>query len=484
MTTNYSKAFVDCAVFTPSIRVDFSINTYGHNTLKRISHFTSEDLNFLNPKTSLFFYPYALYSATNQAAIFSPTENVISQNLTLPIAKDNIVFNRDRSQTTVLGDSGGYSVATTSAKTFNGEDMVRRVLHWLEHQFDYCATLDIPTWAIQNRNIDIFRKRFAIDEYLPDWEAISNMNEDYAACLYLTVAHNIIYMEHCQRVEGTILTHSQEKQAHPPQSLTPRTRFLNVVQGRNLTEATFWYDKVRQFPFDNWAFAGDLSENIKYLTSLLSTMRNDFTLKSADTYDHLNYKTLPTARNCQWIHLLGNNKANLAVEYTSLMRSVNKSAGTDIQVSFDSITYSLDWITQANHIYTGFYLDQNRGWRITHASPSAYANANTAAITLRDWIHLEADKEFTRLGIKADDRYYADTEVSAKLDLVGPADALLFRNAAGVARKDDDALIVGEHHNLESFLMFLREANNRFSNRVKLPANIIDADRLIALAFC
>lgn len=395
MLTDYSTAFANCAVFTPSIRYDFSVKTYGDNSLKRVGLYTSNDLNFLNPASSLYFYPYALYSATNQTSLFSPNPKDLSSDFTLPVPTNSIVYNRDVARTTLLGDSGGYSVATSAAGAFNGEDMVRRVLNWLEYQFDYSAALDIPTWAIQNRNIDVFRKRFDIDKYISDWETMSRMNEDYCACLYLTLAHNIIYMDHCHRIGDPELTDpARRENVARAQSITPSRQFLNVVQGRNLHEALFWYKQVKQFPFQNWAFAGDLTTNIEYLSSLFKTMRDDHTFKSAVAYSGIDYSTLPTNRDCQWIHLLGNQKGSLAVQYTSLMRAINTTLNTSIGVSFDSITYSLDWTSRVNKLYTGFYFDEKKGWNYLSAAPSHYADANHGPISLRDWIHFEADREF------------------------------------------------------------------------------------------
>ena len=102
-----------------------------------------EGMNFLNADKGYFKYKWALYSAGHAQ---------------LDIAKSDIsesmVQKRDRNNTLILGDSGGFQIAKGVIK-FDWEkfyegsaDTVRtKILNWLEHTADYSMILDIPTWA-------------------------------------------------------------------------------------------------------------------------------------------------------------------------------------------------------------------------------------------------------------------------------------------------------------------------------------------------
>ena len=107
------------------------------------------DLDFLNPKSKLWHYGYALYSA-GQFTDARP--------------KACAVANRDREHTTILGDSGGYQIgkgtlrgtehlkrAKTSAEVCElwrqSGDIRKWIVQWLEDNSDYAMTIDMPLWA-------------------------------------------------------------------------------------------------------------------------------------------------------------------------------------------------------------------------------------------------------------------------------------------------------------------------------------------------
>lgn len=108
MLTNYKNAFADCAVFLPSLSKPFSEFGYPKNgSFERPQPFKPTDLNFLDPNNPLFFYPYALYSA-----------GTILKETNLTYNPNNIVTQRDRDQTKIVCDSGGYSVLNDKGITY------------------------------------------------------------------------------------------------------------------------------------------------------------------------------------------------------------------------------------------------------------------------------------------------------------------------------------------------------------------------------
>src|SRR5690606_5793874 len=89
------------------------------------------DLNFLLSTSSLFTYDAVLYSAAFGVGELNPT----------------MITTRDKSATTVVGDSGGFSLIsggiTTPHKVFRVQ-----VLQWQERNCDVGIVLDVPTRSL------------------------------------------------------------------------------------------------------------------------------------------------------------------------------------------------------------------------------------------------------------------------------------------------------------------------------------------------
>ena len=63
-----------------------------------------------------------------------------------------MIQKRDREHSFILGDSGGFQIATgvikCDWKNFKTDDDLRiTILNWLEHTADYSMVLDVPTLA-------------------------------------------------------------------------------------------------------------------------------------------------------------------------------------------------------------------------------------------------------------------------------------------------------------------------------------------------
>lgn len=145
MLKDYSSAFDGCAVYLPALNPNYA-EFAATGSFKRLETLEPGDLNFLSPSSRLFYYPYALYSA-GQAA---KTESAAR--------KDNIVLRRDRSATRVIGDSGGFQVATDTIE-WEGPETATRLLKWMEGHADYCMALDFPTGGISRGIIAKHSKR-------------------------------------------------------------------------------------------------------------------------------------------------------------------------------------------------------------------------------------------------------------------------------------------------------------------------------------
>lgn len=105
---------------------------------------TLKSLDYINyvPKKQddwLFYWPYNLYSAGH--ARLDPAESQV---------KEPMIQNRDRAKTVILGDSGGFQIATGVFKVdWESEaamqEMRESILRWLEYSSTYAMILDFPT---------------------------------------------------------------------------------------------------------------------------------------------------------------------------------------------------------------------------------------------------------------------------------------------------------------------------------------------------
>ena len=60
------------------------------------------------------------------------------------------------------------------------------------------------------------------------------------------------------------------------------TKFLNVLQGNTTQQTDKWYDAVKHYEFEGWAFAGLLRHNFYNLCRRIIKMADDGLLQSRD----------------------------------------------------------------------------------------------------------------------------------------------------------------------------------------------------------
>jgi len=221
------------------------------------------DLNVLEPTTPLVHAPYVLVSfgQYRDAAIKAP----------------GIIGARQPHQSIVIGDSGGYQFIR---EPFLGDVSRWQSLRWLEENAQLAMTLDIPTRAI-GVNVDF-----------PTFEA----------CLDTTL-HNLDFIE---------------------RNRAGRTRYLNVLQGRDRREINRWYDAVKHRPFNGWAFGGG-TRAIGELVRLVALMLAEGLLGPDRAH----------------IHVLGTSTASASVLLTAVQSGVRQRLGLpDFRITFDTSTPS------------------------------------------------------------------------------------------------------------------------------------------------
>ena len=251
----------DQAIYVPSVSPNYAIHVYAQKWERRLPKGIAHgDLNFLDPTNKLFNISHAMSSA-GQA---------------LKQTRDCIITKRDRANTLVIGDSGGYQIARDPGIIKDNSDRLR-TLRWLEANADVAMTLDVPTGPLMKPG---YRYR------------------SFQECLDVTL-YNLKFFSNNRQNKNV--------------------RFLNVLQGNDPAQADAWYDAVKVYPMEGWAFGGILRHNIYQLCRRIIIMRKEGYIE-----------------NKSWIHVLGTNELETAVLLTALQRSINTHINNDLRISYDT----------------------------------------------------------------------------------------------------------------------------------------------------
>lgn len=310
------------AIYLPAISEAFT-DFVANKAFPFPTSFGPAEMNFLDPASPIFHYPYALYSVGNHNTKVAPTPDMVSQ--------------RDRASTIVLGDSGGYQISTNKKQGYFQQRMVVDNMRWMESIADHSMVLDFPTGGIDGGMMAAHAARLKAAGH--DLDAINAGNRlglDYNACLLQTRLNNDDFVAH--RAPGA-------------------TRFLNVLQGRSERESKVWYDSVKHYPFEGWAFAGHHQNRFSLMLARLIDMRDDELLQKAD-----------------WIHVLGVGVLPIGVMITQVQRTIRELYNPTIQFSFDTATpFSSAGALQ--QLFAGSTFDE-AGWSFQMESQSYWDRAD------------------------------------------------------------------------------------------------------------
>ena len=243
-----------------------------------------EGMNFLNPEQGYFTYKYGLFSAGHAQL-----------DLKKSATQESMIQNRARSNSMILGDSGGYQIGKGVLKfdwlDFEGpkaSKVRQQILEWLEETADWSMMLDVPTWAC---------------DHVHSPKTGLNTFQD---CLDKTRFNNEYFLN----------------------NRLGKTKFLNVLQGSDWDTAEEWYNGVKEFSDPNgpyagreaegWAFGGANMCKMHVTLKRLMTLREDNLLKGKN-----------------WIHFLGTAQLDWACFLTSIQRQIRKHINEEITLSFD-----------------------------------------------------------------------------------------------------------------------------------------------------
>ena len=250
-----------------------------------------QGLNFLDEDNSYYNYKFGLYSAGHA-----------ERNLAKCNDREPMIHKRDREKTILIGDSGGFQIATgvikvdwATVKTPAGDKLREEILRYLEHTADWSMTLDVPAFAA-----------------VPPLSEKTGLTK-FSDCLDVTEYNLHYFMKH--RIPG-------------------KTKFLNVLSGTDDDNSKEWYDAVKVFSqpemvtamgyspdrtFEGWAFAGINMKRMKCVLNRLLDLREDGLLEGKD-----------------WIHFLGIGRLGWACYLTSIERTLRKYDNPNINISFDA----------------------------------------------------------------------------------------------------------------------------------------------------
>ena len=243
-----------------------------------------EGMNFLNAEQGYFTYKYGLYSAGHAQL-----------DLVKSMEQESMIQQRDRANTMILGDSGGYQIGKGVLKfdwlNFEGKEANKtrqKILEWLELTADWSMMLDVPTWACDH----IHSPKTGLKSF-----------ED---CLEKTQFNNDYFLK----------------------NRLGQTKWLNVLQGSDWDTAEKWYNGVKEFSDPNGKYAGMEAEG--WAMGGANMCKMDITLKRLITLREDNL-----LKGKDWMHFLGTAQLDWSCYLTLIQRQIRKHINENFTVSFD-----------------------------------------------------------------------------------------------------------------------------------------------------
>jgi hypothetical protein len=251
----------------------------------RIPYPSMESMNWLNKKEGLFNYHWSLYSAGHAE---------LDINKDAP--KEDMVRDRDRNNSWMLGDSGGFQIGKgvwegdwKDPNCPKAQKKREQVLAWMDAYMDYGMILDIPAWVARS---PAGAKATGIDNY-QDAVNATRINNDY-------------FMKH----------------------RSGACKFLNVLQGENHADAEDWYQQMKDYcdpkkyenHFNGWSMGGQNMCDVHLVLKRLVALRFDGLLEKGK-HDVM--------------HFLGTSKLEWATLLTDIQRAVRKYHNENFMITFD-----------------------------------------------------------------------------------------------------------------------------------------------------
>ena len=453
MNTDLTEAQKDYAVFLPALSGFYATfigkqRTENYVDPARIPYPSMESMNWLNKKEGLFNYHWTLYSAGHAE---------LDINKDSP--KEDMVRNRDRNNSWLLGDSGGFQIGKGvwegDWKDPNCPKAQKKrdgVLRWMDAYMDYGMVLDIPAWVARS---PAGVKATGVSSYQEAVDA-TRINNDY-------------FMKH----------------------RSGACKFLNVLQGENHADAEDWYQQMKDYcdpkkytdHFNGWSMGGQNMCDVHLLLKRLVALRFDGLLEKGKH---------------DFMHFLGTSKLEWATLLTDVQRAVRKHHNPNFTITFDCASPFL--ATANGQIYIQTETEDRTKW-VYRMVPSidelkyATDTRNFRDAVLQDGLFKNFTDSPLSKNIKVNDVcIYAQGDKN----LIGTPKILkgdIDRDKNGNPILDDDgnqvirsrdstswdsfSYAIQMGHNVWSHINAVQEANRQYDNGV-LPAMLVEErfDRL------
>lgn len=250
----------------------FSTGALNHIFIKNLKHNkTDKSFRFYTKnKNNIINYPYILFSA--------------HYNLQYNVEKS---YGVDLKKSLVLGDSGGFQIAT--GKMEYTDELREKIFLWLENNTTYAIQLDLPP---------------------------------HVSC------NNVYTGLFDERMKKSI-----ENFKYFADNKMGKTKFLNVLHGREISLIQKWYDNIKCFNNDfdgGWAVGSAALSTYNILLSLAFLLQNN-------EFDRLDKRYRETKIK-QLVHILGLSKSKDIIFLTYFAKKLNEINLNNIIITYDSST--------------------------------------------------------------------------------------------------------------------------------------------------
>ena len=380
-----------------------------------------ESLNYLNKQQGAFQYKWTLYSAGHAE---------LDINKHAP--KEDMVRNRDRDNTWLLGDSGGFQIGKgvwegdwKDQNCPKAQKKREQVLTWMDAYMDYGMILDIPAWVARS----------------PQGQKATGITT---------------YME---AVQGTYINNDWFIR-----NRNGNCKFLNVLQGENHADAEDWYQRMKkysdpkQYPnehFNGWSMGGQNMCDVHLVLKRLIALRYDGLLEKG-------YQDV--------MHFLGTSKLEWATLLTDIQRAVRKHHNENYMITFDCASPFL--ATANGQIYIQNETADRSKWTyrmVPSVDDKKYATDTRGFrdAVLQDGVFKNFEDSPITDGLKVSD---ICTYAPGDLNKIGKE---------GKTSWDSFSYAIQMGHNVWSHINDVQEANRQYDNGI-VPAMLVQErfDRL------
>lgn len=362
-----------------------------------------EGLNWFNATAGYFTYKWALYSA-GHADLNTNKESV----------RDDMVRNRDRTKSFLLGDSGGFQIGKgvwegdwKNPNCPRAQKKREQVLAWMDAYMDRGMILDIPAWVARS---PAGQKATGIRTYQ-------------------------------DAVDGTYINNE-----YFMRNRNGSCKFLNVLQGETHFEADDWYARMKKYcdpkqystPFEGWAMGGQNMCDVHLVLRRIVSLIDD--------------QLLEKGRH-DWMHFLGTSKLEWALLLTDIQRAVRKNYNENFTISFDCASPFLATANGQIYIYNEY--EDRKKW--TYRMSPSVDNKKYAADGRRFRDAVLQDKIFDRF----DPSPIMDRCKISDICIYKPGD-LNKIGKEGKTSWDSFSYTLQMSHNVYNHIVAVQEANRRY----------------------